>query len=72
MIIHSKGSPREMTLFSPIYRQYQCKNVSEKTPFHEPNMSESSQEQSTHPSSRSKQQRSSRKFNPNTINKISY
>ena len=34
MIIHSKGSPREMTLSFPIYRQCQCKNVSEKTPFH--------------------------------------
>ena len=31
MIIHSKGSPREMNLSSPIYRQYQCKNASQKT-----------------------------------------
>ena len=30
-----EGSPLEMTLSSPIYRQCQCKNASEKTPFHE-------------------------------------
>ena len=52
MIIHSKGSPREMTLSSPIYRQCQCKNASEKTPFHEQNMPEPFQEQSTDPSNR--------------------
>ena len=52
MIINSKGSPREMTLFPPIYKQYQCKNASEKTPFHERNMPESFQEQSTGPSNR--------------------
>ena len=52
MIIHSKGSPREMTLSSPIYRQYQCKNASEKTPFHEENMPESFPTQSTDPSTR--------------------
>ena len=40
MIIHSKGSPQEMTLSSPIYRQCQCKNASENTPFHEQNMPE--------------------------------
>ena len=50
MIIHLKGSPREMTLSSPIYRQCQCKNASEKTPFHEQNMPEPFQEQSTDPS----------------------
>ena len=52
MIINSKGSPREMILSSPINKQYQCKNVSEKTPFHEHNMPESFQEQSTDPSNR--------------------
>ena len=40
IIIHSKGSPREMTLTSPFYRQFQCKNASEKTPSHEQNMAE--------------------------------
>ena len=52
MIIHLKGSPREMTLSSPIYIQCQCKNASEKTPFHEQNMPEPFQEQSTDPSNR--------------------
>ena len=46
------GSPREMTLSFPVYRQCQCKNGSEKTPFHEQNLSESSQEQFTDPSNR--------------------
>ena len=41
-----------MTLSSPIYRQYQCKNASEKTPFHKQNMPEPFQEQSTDPSNR--------------------
>ena len=50
MIIHSKSSPREMNLSSPIYRQYQCKNASKKTTLHKQNMPESSQEQSTDPS----------------------
>ena len=40
MIIHLKGSPREMTLTFPIFRQCQCKNPSEKTPFHKQNMPE--------------------------------
>ena len=52
MIIHSKGSPREMTLSSPIYRQCQYKNASEKTPFHKQNMPEPFEEQSTDPSNR--------------------
>ena len=39
MIIHLKDSPQEMTLSSPIYRQFQCKNATKKTPFHEQNMS---------------------------------
>ena len=52
MIIHSKGSPREMTLSSSIYRQCQCKNASEKTHFHEQNMLELFQEQSPNPSNR--------------------
>ena len=34
MITHSKGSPKKMTLFSLIYRQYQSKNASQKTLFH--------------------------------------
>ena len=41
-----------MTLSSPIYRQCHCKNASEKTPFHEQNMPEPFQEQSTDPSNR--------------------
>ena len=52
VIIHSKGSPREMTLSSPIYRQCQRKSASKKTPFHEQNLSEPFQEQSTDPSNR--------------------
>ena len=44
MIIHSKSSAQEMTLSSPIYRQYQSRNASEKSPFHEQNMPESPQE----------------------------
>ena len=52
VIIHSKGSSREMTLSSPIYRQYQSKNTFEKIPFHEQNMPESPQEQFTDPSNR--------------------
>ena len=52
MIIHSKGSPREMTLSFPIYRQCQYKNASEKTPFDEQNMPEPFQEQSTNPNNR--------------------
>ena len=52
MIIHLKGPPREMTLSLPIYRQCQCKNASKKTPFHEQNMPEPFQEQSTDPSKR--------------------
>ena len=53
-IIHSKDSPQEMALSSPIYRQCQCKNASKKTPFHEENtpFHESFQEQSTDPSNR--------------------
>ena len=47
-----EGSPLEMTLSSPIYRQCQCKNASEKTPFHEQNMPEPFQEQSNDPSNR--------------------
>ena len=41
-----------MTLSSPIYRQCQCKNTSEKAPFHEQNMPEPFQEQFTDPSNR--------------------
>ena len=52
MIINSKGSPGEMTLSFAIYKQYQCKNASEKTPFCEHNMPESIQEQSTDPINR--------------------
>ena len=52
MIIYSKGSPREIVLSFPIYRQYQYKNASEKTAFHEQNMPELFQEQSTDPSNR--------------------
>ena len=52
MIIHSKGSPREMTLSSPIYRQCQSKNASKKTAFHEKSMPESFQEQYTDSSNR--------------------
>ena len=50
MIVHSKGSLREMTLSSPIYRQCQCKNASKKTRFHEQNKPEPFQERYTHPS----------------------
>ena len=45
MIIHSKGPPQEMTLSSPIYRQYHSNNASEKTSFHKQNMAESPQKQ---------------------------
>ena len=38
-----------MTWSSPIYRQYQSKNASEKTPFLEHNVPESLQVQSTDP-----------------------
>ena len=58
MIIHSKGSTKEMTLSSPIYRHYQSKNASEKTPFYEQDMPESPQEQSTDTSNRYKQKSS--------------
>ena len=43
-----------MTLSSPIYRQRQGKNASEKTPFREQNMSESPQVQSADPTGTSK------------------
>ena len=52
MIVHSKGSLREKTLSSPIYRQYQGNNASEKTLFHKQNIPESPQEQSTNRSNR--------------------
>ena len=52
MIIHSKGFPPKMTFSSPIYRQYQRNNASEKTLFHKQNMPESPQEQSSDPSKR--------------------
>ena len=52
MIIHSKDCPRELTLSSPVYRQFQCKNASKKIPFHEQNMSERFQKQSTDPSNK--------------------
>ena len=45
MIAHCKGSPQEIILSSPICRQYQSKNASKKTLFHEQNMPESPQEQ---------------------------
>ena len=45
MIIHSKGPPQEITLSSPIYRQYHSNNASEKTSFHKQNMAESPQKQ---------------------------
>ena len=41
--IYFKGCPYKMTLSSPIYREYHCKNASAKTPFHEKNMPESFQ-----------------------------
>ena len=63
MIIDSKGSPREMTLSSPIYKQCQCKNASKKTAFHEKSMPESFQEQYTNSSNRS----SSKDHNTNLI-----
>ena len=44
MIIHSKDSPHKMTLSYPVYREYQSKNASEKTPFNEQNMPELRQE----------------------------
>ena len=50
VIVHSKSSPREITLYSPIYRQYQCKNAFENTPFDEQNIPQSPQEQSIGPS----------------------
>ena len=43
-----------MTLSSPIYRQYQSKNACEKTSFHEENIPESPQVQSTDPTGTSK------------------
>ena len=43
-----------MTWSSPIYRPYQSKNASKKTPFHEQNMPESPQVQSTDPAGTSK------------------
>ena len=63
MIIDSKGSPREMTLSSPIYKQCQCKNASKKTAFHEKSMPESFQEQYTDSSNRG----SSKDHNTNLI-----
>ena len=41
-----------MTLSSPIYRQQQSKNTSEKTSSHKQDMPESPQEESTDPSNR--------------------
>ena len=46
MIIFSQCSPQELTLSSPIYRQYQSKNASKKTPFHEQHLPVSPQEHS--------------------------
>ena len=51
-MIHSKLFPPKTTFSSPIYRQYQSNNASKKTPFHEQNMPESPQEQSSDPSNR--------------------
>ena len=53
MIIHFKGSPRERSLSFPVYRQCLSKNTSERTAFHEQNMTESPKEESTDPSNRS-------------------
>ena len=58
-----------MTWSSRIYRPYQSKNASEKTPFHEQNMSESPQVHSTGPTGTSKDYH---KLNPSIINKTSY
>ena len=52
MVIYSEGSPQKVTLSSPIYLQYQRKNISKKTFFHEQNIPESPQKQSTDSSNR--------------------
>ena len=44
MIIHSKDSPQELNFSSPIYRQIQRKNASQKAPFHKQNLPKSPQE----------------------------
>ena len=52
MVIYSEGSPPKRTLSSPVYWQYQRKNVSKKTFFHKQNIPDSHQKQSTDPSNR--------------------
>ena len=53
MIILFQGFPQEMTWLSLIYRQLQSNHSFKMVSFHEQNMPESPQEQSTDPSNRS-------------------